>query len=199
MPSETDFLNGALGKIGADFITAIDDGSTNAKYCLTFWPALRQGLLRSHHWNFAEARAELAQDATVPAFEFAFAYLTDPLMLKIKEFNGGKVDTSVATEWGFIWPGFYKVEGKRLLTNEGIVKIVYVKDVENPALWDALFYQAAQTWLASDLALAITKQPNLSATLLQMATNLLMPMAMAVDGQEGTIVPYVVDDLLRGR
>ena len=94
MPSETDFLNDALGQIGAARITAIDDGSVNANHCSTFYGPLRRSVLRSHHWNFAETRVELAQDVAPPAFEFAFAYTLPADLLKIKEYFGTNPDTT---------------------------------------------------------------------------------------------------------
>jgi len=96
MPSEVDVCNDALSQIGASVITALDDGSVNANHCTRLYPQLRKGLLRSHHWNFAEDRIELAQDATAPAFEFSFSYTLPANLLKIKEYNGATPTTSTA-------------------------------------------------------------------------------------------------------
>ena len=199
MAAETDFLNFALGKIGADRITNIDDGTENANHCLTIWPALRKGILRSHNWNFAEERAKLALNATPPPFEYAFSYALPSDALKLKEYNATTVNV-----YNFDIPGiwvwkYFKIEGRNLYTNDGAVLIVYVKDVPDPNLWDALFYQAAAAWFASELALAITKDTKMSASLLQTALGVLMPMALSADGQEGPIVPIQVPDLLWGR
>lgn len=196
--NELAVLNDALGQIGAARITAIDDGSTNANWCETFYPSLRRALLRSHHWNFAECRVELAQDAAVPAFEFAFAYTLPPKLLKVKEYNGENLDT---TKTGEFPPPIsrYKIEGRRLFTNDGTVKIVYIEDVTDPVIWDALFYQVLTTQLASKLAAAILKDHNKAKELMSVAVTILLPLALAVDGQEGTVKPFYVDDLLWGR
>lgn len=199
MAAETDFLNDALGQIGATRISGIDDGTENANHCLTFWPPLRKALLRSHHWNFAEARASLALNVTAPAFEFAFSYALPTDLLKLKSYNSYAVNV-----YNFDDPGpwmftQFKVEGRNLYTNDGSVLIVYVKDVPDPNQWDALFYQAASTWLASKLALAIPKDAKMSANLLTMATGMLLPLALAADGQEGPIQPLQSNDLIWGR
>jgi hypothetical protein len=197
MPSEADFLNDALGQIGSGRLTSIDDGSISANYCKTFWPALRRSLLRGHFWNFAEARAELAQDTVGPAFEYTFAYALPTLLLRIKVYNGANLTTTTFDGW---WvTQWYKIEGRKLLTNDGSVKIVYVQDVTDPNLWDALFYQGAAAHLAAKLASAIAKDPRLAAAKLQEATALWMPLAVAVDGQENPEPPYQVPDLLWGR
>lgn len=196
MPSETDFLNDALGQIGAGRVTSIDDGTITANYCKTFWPALRRSLIRSHHWNFAEARATLAQDAVGPPFEYAYSYALPTLLLKIKVYNGVSLSASSSVTDGWWITAWYKVEGRKLLTNDATVAIVYVQDVTDPNLWDALFYQGAAAHLAAKLASAIAKDTRLAQSKLQEATSLWMPMAVAVDGQENPEPPYQVNDLL---
>ena len=62
-----------------------------------------------------------------------------------------------------------------------------------------MFYQAASSWLASKLASAIAKNEKMASMKLQEAMNVLLPLAMAVDGQEGTELPSTIDDLLRVR
>lgn len=199
MPSETDCLNDALSQIGASPITAIDDGTVNANHCKRLYPALRDSLLRTHHWNFAMARIELAQDATPPLFEFAFSYTLPDDLLKVVEFNGAALDTSSLALFGSKEAEYYKIEGRQLLTNNGNVQIVYLRRVTDPNLWDAIFYQVVATWLASKLASAITKDERKAQALLKDAMLLLLPMAMAVDGQEGSIVPLASDSLTWGR
>lgn len=197
MPSETDFLNDALGQIGASRITGIDDGTENANHCKTFWPPLRRALLRSHHWNFAEARAALAQDAVAPAFEFNFAYTLPANLLKVKEYNGTDLDT---TGSDLTWiASLFKIEGRKLLTNDATVLIVYIQDVSDPNIWDPLFYQAAASRLASKLADAIPKDNKLAQNKRTESDLVDMPTALSVDGQEGTVSPFISDELTRGR
>ena len=196
--TETQMLNFALGQIGADRITAIDDGSVNANYCQDFYAPLRTQLLRGHHWNFAETRAMLSAEPTPPLFEYAFAYPLPADCLKLKEYNGSALDTSVLPD-GVLVTRFFKIEGRKLLSNDGEVYIVYVRDVTDVNQWDSLFYMVLTTWLAGLLAGAITKNIQRRDALIREAVNLLLPMAVAVDGQEGDVKPIRVDDLLWGR
>lgn len=199
MPSQTDLLNDALGQIGAEAISAIDDGSTNANHCSRFYAPLRDSLLRSHHWNFAMKRQELAQDLTAPVFEFAYAYTLPADCLKLVEYIGSN---STSTSWLVGTEGVlkrYRVEGRTIVTNDGVVSIRYLRRVENPDEFDAIFYQVLTTWLASKLALAIFKDPKMAAGILAMAMEVLLPIASAVDGQEDSVEPFIVDDLTWGR
>lgn len=201
MASETDLLNDALSMIGASPIAAIDDGSVAANHCQRLYPALRDGLIRAHHWNWAMARVQLAQDATAPPFEFAYQYALPADLLKIVEYNGATPNssTSIYADYTQKPVSRYVIEGRKLLTNDGEVKIVYLRRITNPDEWDALFYQVVAAWLASKLASAITKDERKAKAKLEEAMGLLLPMAMAVDGQEGTVYPNVSDALTWGR
>ena len=201
MPSETDCLNDALGQIGAARITAIDDQSINANHCAVFYPSLRDGLLRSHHWNFAMQRVALAADVTAPVSEFAYAYTLPGDCLKVVDYAGGTPSSSVV--WSSEYAGMrfvprYKIEGRKLLTNDGVVYIRYLKQVTNVGEWDGMFYQAVTSLLASKLATAISHDHKMALALQKVGDHLL-GLAMAVDGQEGSTEPFVVDDLLWGR
>ena len=91
------------------------------------------------------------------------------------------------------------MEGRKIYTNDGNVKIRYLRRVENPDEWDGLFYQVVATWLASKLSMAITKDAKMSAALMSSAVNVLLPLALAVDGQEDSVEPFFVDNLIVGR
>jgi hypothetical protein len=202
MASETDCLNDALGQIGAASISAIDDGSTNANFCLRFYAPLRDGLLRSHHWNFAIKRVELALDVVAPVTQYAYAYTLPADNLKVIDYAGANPTSLVAPY--VLWPGvryqpIYKIESGKLLSNDGQAWITYLRRVENPDEWDALFYQVVATQLASKLAAAIPKDMKKAEALLSQAVNILLPLALASDGQEGSTEPFVVDDLTWGR
>lgn len=199
MASETDLLNDALGMIGANTITAIDDGSTNADFCQIFYPTLRDSLLRAHHWNFAMTRQALSQDLVAPSYEFAYAYVLPSDCLKVVEYAGGTPSSTALTDGLDVTIKRYRVEGRRLFSNDGVVSIRYIRRVENVDEFDALFYQTLATWLASKLAAAILKDMKMAAGLLEMATTMLLPMASATDGQEDSTEPFVVDDLTWGR
>ena len=199
MADETTLLNAALSKIGASVITGIDDGTVNANHCKRIYPELRDSLLRSHHWKFARKRVELVVDAAAPAFEFAYSYTLPSDCLKVIEYNGANVSSDTTLLYGVQVIYNFQVEGNKLLTNDGTVKIVYIRRVTDPGQMDALFYQLLATWLAGELASAITKDVNISTKLLKQATEILLPQAVAVSGQEGSVPVFVVDDLTWGR
>ena len=194
---DTEFLNGALGQAGLDRITNISDTHENARWCLTYWPPLRKAILRMAHWNFAEAYASLAQIAVPPLFGFSAAYQLPPDLVKIREYNGMHPQWT-GDNWMW-WGGYYRVVGRHLYTNDSEAKIVYTRDVTTPVLWDAVFYQLAEAWLASKLARQPGKQPDRAKELFDQVVGFLIPLGTAVDGQEGTTIAYQADDLIWGR
>lgn len=199
--TETQLFNDALGQAGGcQRITAIDDGSVNANHCLTFYGPLRDGLLRSHFWNFALVWKELAQITPDPTIGYAFSYQLPPDWLRTKDYAGTQ-PTGYYTWWfdsSVRKLVSYKIEGRTLRSNDGQAFLQYVRRVTNPAEWDAMFYQAVATLLASKLVLAIRKEPKMAMALSAEGERLLL-LAMAVDGQEGSVEPTIVDDLIWGR
>ncbi len=203
MSSETDCCNDALSQIGAQHIANISDGTTNANLCLIFYPALRKALLRSHHWNFSITRVQLAQSTSVPVSGFAYAYTLPPDHLKVIDY-AGSLPVIIGIPYGMISNGVritpvYRIERNLLLSNDGQAFIVYLRDVTNLDEWDGLAYQVLVTQLAAKLAAAIPKDMRKSSELWNLAMNVLLPAALAVDGQEGSIESYQVDDITWGR
>lgn len=201
--TETQLLNDALGLSGGNTrITNIDDGSINANHCVTFYGPLRDGLLRSHHWNFAVKRAKLAQNLITPLSGFAYSYKLPADNLKIIDYGGANpvaANVPLTIYWyGVRYLAYFKIESGNLLSNDGVAYIMYLRRVTNPAEWDAMFYQAVALALASKLAMAIRKDERAALALSQQADAKLL-MAMAVDGQEGSVEPFVSDDLTWGR
>jgi hypothetical protein len=201
--TETQLLNDALAQAGGcTRITAIDDGSVNANHCLTFYGPLRDALLRAHFWNFALVWEELAQDLTVPAIGFAYSYTLPGRFLRVHEYAGANPVSSaplVIVSADMPMQAYYKIEGRTLRSNDGRAFLHFIQRLTNAAEWDPLFYQVLATWLGAKLALAIRKDEKASLLLMKQVNDILLPLALAVDGQEGSIEPYRVDDLLWGR
>ncbi len=204
MADVTDLCNDALGQIGATRITAIDDNSHNANVCSTFYSTLRDGFLSLTRWSFAETRIELAQVPIPPLFGFTYSYQLPTDLLVIREFNGNNANPTIPLIFGDAWFGvaygvnYFKIEGDKLFTNDSSAFIVYTARIENPDRWGALFYQALTFLLAAKLASALTKDDKKAQAKLQDGLNMIH-MASGVDGQQGSVVPMPVNDLIWGR
>ena len=172
--SWTSINNQALAKLGATEITSIDDDTTgNAIKCRAIYENVRDSLLRTYVWNCAIERAELALLSTTPEFGYSYEYTLPaaPYCLRVLEMDGGYE---------------FKVEGRKLLTDQETCKIRYIKRITNPTELDALFVRVIVCDLASQLAVSITQSKTLKERLdLELKTLLLeAEMADAMEGLE---------------
>lgn len=181
MPSITDLCNDALGQIGSSFITALDDGTNPANLCNRFYPTVRDAVLRDHLWNFAMTRVALARNATAPVSEWTYGYTLPANCLRVV-----RLGLSDDIRW--------KIEGRNLVTDESSATILYVARIEDPNIWDTLFYQALATRLASKLATPLTGKVALAVELYKLYDAMISD-ARAVDGQEGISDPMDSTDL----
>ncbi len=165
----TDICNMALGTIGQNFITALDDGTHTANQCNVIFQPARDACLRDHLWNFALKRATLAQ-TTAPVSDWPYAYQLPADCLRAVALNGDP-----QLRWA--------IEGRTLVTDEPTATILYIAKADDVNLWDALFVDALTLLLASKLALAVAHDAGYSAELLKLY-NLRFADAKAVDGQE---------------
>lgn len=139
MPSRVDIANYALGQVGGQSITNFDDDSREARAVKLLYDSVRDAVLRSHPWNFAVKRATLARLTETPPFTWSYYYQLPDDYLRLLEFNPETRDP-------------YKIEGRRIATNAGEAKIVYVARVTDETQFDPLFVQAFATRLAIELA-----------------------------------------------
>lgn len=74
MPTDTELVNTALRKAGARRVPSISSSVGSAGIAADVLVNERDDMLRADTWNFATTRAHLAQLATLPVFEFQFAF-----------------------------------------------------------------------------------------------------------------------------
>jgi len=147
--SWTSINNMALAKLGAKSISNIDtDDSNNAIKCRAIYENVRDELLRAYDWNCAIERAELVMLASTPEFGYSYEYTLPaaPYCLRVLNMDGDYE---------------FKVEGRKLLTNQDECKIRYIKRITNPTQLDSLFIKVMVADLASQLAIAITNSNTL--------------------------------------
>jgi hypothetical protein len=187
--SETEICNLALLRLGnAISISSLGEDSKNARLCNLIYASARDAVLRAHPWNFAVKRVELASEATTPAFEFAYQYTLPTDCLKVIRTDWEALD--LATE--------YRIEGNKLLTDEGTASIEYIARITDVAQFDALFTDVLAQRIAAELCIPITDNASGSQSLWQIY-QLKLSEARSVDGQEGTPRMVTSNDWLIAR
>lgn len=169
--SKVQICNNALNKIGADPITTFTDNSKEARACNLVYNPLRQELLRAHPWKFSMKRQVLVASATAPDFEYAYQYPLPADCLRPLSLYGTNLD--------------YKVEGKNILTDESVVNLIYVSDVEDTTQFDNSFVDTLITRIAAELAYPIANSSAV-ADVLYRQYELKIKNAKRWDSQQGT-------------
>ncbi len=148
MASIVGICNSALIKLGQVTIISLTQGDKNANLCDEQFEKMRDELLRSHPWNFAVARVQLAQLSATPAFEFDFAYQMPAGWLRTISVHDNNRGAGQAR---------YRMQARTLLSNATTIYLRYVQIITDPNTMDAQFREALAWKLAADLALPITQ------------------------------------------
>jgi hypothetical protein len=170
MASVVDICNGALNQLGASTILSLTEDSKNARLCNARYTQVRDSLFRSHPWNCLQKRVQLAADTTAPAWGFTSAYTlpADCLrLLRILDYDSN-----------------HKVEGRKILTNNSSMKILYVSRIEDPNEYDELLRETISAALAADIAYAVTSSNPVSLNMYNLYQTKLKD-ARFVDATEG--------------
>ncbi|BAQ86083.1 tail tubular protein A [uncultured Mediterranean phage uvMED] len=148
MASVVQMCNSALNQLGAASITSLTDNSKNARLCNERYETIRDAVFRSHPWNSLIKRQQLAQDTATPAWGFKYQFTLPSDSLRVLAIDAYNSD--------------YKVEGRKILSNESTIKLIYVSTITDPNEMDVLLRETISAALAADLAYSITANLQVS-------------------------------------
>jgi hypothetical protein len=137
--------NMALQRIGEQTIMSFDEESKNAKTCALLYQPVLEQVLRAHNWTCATFRRELARLTDAPVFGFANAYRLpeDPRCLRVIRTND--VDE------------FYRIEGRKLLTDNDRCAISYIGWIEDSNDLEPLCAKVFYLALAVEMSYTMTE------------------------------------------
>ena len=183
MASVVDLCNRALDLLGAANITALTENSKEARLCNGNFDDVRDAVLRSHPWNIAITRKALPRDSVAPAFGFAYQYTlpTEPYCLRLLSFWNSNVNNEVAAYDSNV---MFKVEGRKILSNEGTCNIIYIGRVTDTENFDSLLNKAISARLAAEIAYNITGSNSVAQNMIAIYEARLKE-AKGVDSMEG--------------
>jgi len=164
MPSVVDICNEAMDLLGAATITALTENSKEARLCNRRFETVRDAVFRAHTWNVSIQRSSLALDTDTPAFGFAYQFSlpTDPYCLRVISFWNSNVNNDVAAYDSNV---MFKIEGRKVLSNEGTCSIIYIARVTDTEQYDPLLSSTIAHRLASETAYAITGSNSLAQSM----------------------------------
>ncbi|MCG8394198.1 MAG: hypothetical protein MI745_14060 [Pseudomonadales bacterium] len=195
MVSKVDICNYALQELGADTITSLNEKTTSANECKLRYESCRRSLLQMHLWNFAIKRVALNKDASTPAFNYGneFTLPADFLysvMTGLEEqFQSGTSQVVNSNLYVHDVPSYggvdkYRIEGKKLLSYDDNVNLVYVADIEDTQQFSATFVELLARWIAVKIAFRLTGSRGERDTQLQIFERELAEY-QSIDSQQG--------------
>ena len=170
MASVVDICNGALNQLGASTILTLTEDSKNARLCNARYTQVRDSVFRSHPWNCLQKRLQLAADSDAPAWGFTKQYTLPADCLRVLTILDYDAD--------------YKIEGRKILTDNSTMKILYISRIEDPNEYDELLRETLSAALAADIAYAITSSNPTATNMFNLFQSKLKE-ARFVDSTEG--------------
>jgi hypothetical protein len=171
MASVVEICNLALTKVGEDSITSLTENTKAGRLCNLHYGPLRDSVLSAHNWNFAMTRVALALLGDAPAFDYSAQFALPVDCLRVYQTNLPRYQ-------------HWKVEGRFLLCDASEVSIIYIKKVEDPNLFSALFVEALAARIAAELAQPLSDSPSLVGNMFNLYERKLRE-ARSFDAQEG--------------
>lgn len=181
MTSVVEICNSALNILGANNITSLTEDSKNARLCNQRYEPLRDAVFREHTWNCLVKRVQLAQDTTAPTHEYTYQYQLPSDCIRVLSLGGYHDGSSSNVDGG----QKFKVEGRKILTDEDTVYLIYSARITDPTQYDSLLIEAIVGRLAAELCYAITSSTSL-ATALKADYADKLRLARHADATEGT-------------
>jgi len=169
--SAVQVCSNALLLLGAQTINSFDDESDRALLVANLWPNALEAILRSHPWNCAIQRVQLAPDAATPPFDYAYQFALPGDCLRILSVGERGENPQ------------FELEGRKVQFDEALLNLRYVYRNDDIPSWDALLVQAAEAYMAMTCAYPITK----SASMFEAMGNLWklkLQQARTIDGLE---------------
>ncbi len=155
MAANVDIVNRALAKLGDIRIISLDDRTKAAALASGMFEDVRDAEISAHSWNFAKARVKLPAEAEAPAFGWGFQYVLPGDCLRV--LTAGAWPGPVMDDFITGDTQSYTLEGRKILSNRGLaLNLIYLKRVEEAALFPAVFVEALASKLAVEMCESLT-------------------------------------------
>lgn len=204
MASQVSICNQALGWLGANLITSLNDDNREAQLCKTNYPDIRDAVLEEREWTFCVRRISLSPTVLEPVYGYTNQFLLPPQVIRILNLPdtrfGDTDDNLIGTGLGGVREGpdqqpqlsTFRVESLEEPTATGIVILANVDSiflrviwrVTNIGLYSPMFIQCLAQRIAADLAIPLTQNRNLQRDMWALYQTKLNK-ASAMDGIQG--------------
>ena len=186
MASFVEITSNALRLLGDDPITSLTEDSERARLVNALYEEVRDEVTRAAMWNCAKDRQVLASLATTPAFGWSFYHQLPSTCLRVVDVLSGDIRVE------------HELEGRKLMTDESSVNLIFLKKITDPNDMDSLFIGVYTAKLAAELAEPITGSRSLAEQMWQLYERKVRE-ARTIDSQEGTVSNLDIQQLVDAR
>jgi len=172
--------NQALGWVGGNLITSLDDNSKEAQLCKANFEFSRDAVLEEADWTFALKRYKLIPNAEKPLYAFGNGFTLPPEVIRVISVSDGNDSGSHTLDHERDW----QREGDNVIANEDVVWIKALTRVEDTTKFSPGFRQSLATRLAAEFAIPISRSRKTSEQYWILYQDRLA-VAMASDGLQG--------------
>lgn len=172
MASVVFICNLALSNLAKPSIQALTDAGADAVACSQYYDHVRDVLLQSYPWRFAEKTQVLAEITNVKENRWQYAYQRPSDCLKIRRLNDEALaDYLPGSGDGLIVLGGFahQVEGDTIYGDVSPAYLTYTQRRIDPARYPPMFIEALGWQLAVRLAMPLTRDPKIRADAFQLA------------------------------
>jgi hypothetical protein len=157
--TETEVINSALIKLGANPITSRSDATKPARVADARFDSVRDAELRRHTWPFACKRDELSALASTPAFGFLYEYQLPTDCLKVLQVS--LYAPISLSDYRNTDEAHYRIEGRKILTDHvAPLPIRYVQRLTTTSQYDSALVEALASRCAYEWCEAITSSSS---------------------------------------
>lgn len=151
MTSKVAIINTGLRRIGVSPIVSPTDGSVVANIASPQYDELLLAMLRTHQWNWATKRLQLARSANTPVSEFEYQYPIPSDFIRAVVVSSSDLGTT-----DVVYKLAYdSADGQVFLTDATTLYLTYVAEVTNVAAMPPDFRYALSLAVARDVAITL--------------------------------------------
>ncbi len=155
--TEADIANMALSRIGIKaFIDSLTDEGTEAEACALWYEHARDATLEAFEWAFAKQHATLALITDGERSGWAYAYELPAGCIAPRRLYAGERDPSSTARIPFELEANDAGDGKILLTDLEDAELIYTQRIETVPAFPASFVDALAWRLAAELVTALS-------------------------------------------
>jgi hypothetical protein len=170
MSSIVTICNLALGNLGKESISSINEASAEARACKQFYDIVVDTAVQSYPWRWAIRTVALAEVPNQKANRWLFAYQRPSDCLKVIRIVDESMAEYMPSGDGIKAGGHdYQIEGRFMFCDLSPAYLQYTARQTDPALFPPAFVDALGMALAARIAMPITRDLRVRAEAVHLA------------------------------